>query len=257
MDELRQLQQNFLGHLLDHQDESVAASISADTQRRAMQRMGYYAYAYRARLKEVLSDDFERLHAYLGDELFDRLICEYIDRYPSRYPSLRDFGGHMLALVSTLKPFCDYLEIVELTEIELAFNRSFDTGDAAVISWDDCLALSPESWPEMKLKFHDSLDVLSLNTNSFEIWQALSEQQTPPQKISEQQYWLVWRKQLVSRYRSLSKVEAEAIFLMMKGVNFADLCEMLLENFAEQQTAQQALIYLQQWIQDEMVVAVL
>ena len=64
----------------------------------------------------LVSED--RLHAYLGDELFDTLAQHYIDRYPSRYRSLGDFGSHLVELASTAEPFSRWPEVAELAVIE-------------------------------------------------------------------------------------------------------------------------------------------
>ena len=65
--------------------------------------------------------------------------------------------------------------------------------------------------------------------------------------------WLVWRKDLISQYRALSEAEAHTIELALSGANFSDICEALLNYYNEEQTPQQAVIYLQSWIKDMMV----
>ena len=135
--------------------------------------MRFYGNAYRLRLQETLSTDYERLHAYLGDELFESLMQQYIDRYPSRYASLRDFGAHMVELVSTLEPYCEWPEVEEIARIEQAFNYSFDVADAPIYTQQQLMSLEPEAWSRFTLRFNDSVQLVPQSFNSFPIWQWL------------------------------------------------------------------------------------
>ena len=253
MNSLHNLQQEFLDYLLDDARLDIVERMVSTPQCSAAQRMRFYGNAYRLRLQETLSTDYERLHAYLGDELFESLMRQYIDRYPSRYASLRDFGAHMVELVSTLEPFCEWPEVEEIARIELAFNYSFDVADAPIYTQQQLMSLEPEAWSRFTLRFNDSVQLVPQSFNSFQIWQALSSEQEPPAKQPDPATWLVWRQNLVTRYRSLDKAELAALETAMAGGSFAEICETLVEYLGEQKTPQQAVGYLQQWIHDQMV----
>jgi hypothetical protein len=249
---LREMQQNFLGYLLDESRSEIVQRVVSTPQRPAQKRLHYYAVGYRLRLKEVLRTDYERLHAYVGDKLMEQLMDAYIDRYPSRYTSLRDYGQHMHDLVRTLEPFSQLPEIAEITQVELAFNRSFDSQDRTPVDWSAFTQLEPGVWPGMKLEFHDSVQLIKQNYNSFQVWQALSDEQTPPEKIKQQSAWVIWRQDLVSRYRSLNAAELCALDTAIAGGDFAQVCENLLP-ICGNETAQQVLTFLQQWANDGMI----
>lgn len=253
MHALRKLQQQFLGRLLHDADLDILERIESTPQRSAKQRMQLYANAYRLRLKEALSTDYERLHSYLGDELFETLMNEYIDRYPSRQTSLRYFGQHMVALVQSLEPFCNLLEVAELTQIEQAFAHSFDAADCQSVSLQQLAQLQPEAWASLTLRFHDAVQLLPQQYNSFQIWQALSNGHTPPQKMVDETTWLIWRQERVSRYRALEKAELTALTTAQSVGSFADLCVALMDHYSDQETPLRAAGYLQQWINDQMV----
>ena len=105
MHALRKLQQEFLGYLLDDAAVGIVERIESTPRRSAEQRMAFYGKAYTLRLKEALTTDYEQLHSYLGDELFDTLMQQYIDSYPSHHTSLRYFGQHMVEMVEQQEPF--------------------------------------------------------------------------------------------------------------------------------------------------------
>ncbi len=253
MASLHNLQQNFMDYLLDNSEIQIIDSIVSTPERSASQRMHFYGNAYRQRLKEALSTDYERLHGYLGDELFENLMDRYIDLYPSSHPSLRYFGAHVVELVSTVEPFIQWPEVVEIAKIEQAFNNSFDACNADAITLSQLQALAPEAWTRFTLTFHDSVQLLPQRYNSFQIWQALSEEQAPPARTDDSSCWVIWRQDLVSRYRSLQQPELTALQSALSGGSFVDICEVLMTFYNEQETPQLAVGFLQQWIHDQMI----
>jgi hypothetical protein len=251
--ELRNLQQEFLGHLLDTDTAGIVSQIESTPKRSAKERMTFYSYAYVARLIEALDTDYKRLHRYLGDDLFDTLARQYIDRYPSHGPNLRYFSQHMVDLVESLTPFSQYPEIGEIARIEQAFADSFDAADSALVSVEALSELDPEAWTTMTPIFHRAVQLLPQQHNSFQIWQALSDEDTPPEKVDDEATWIIWRQDLVSHYRGLDDAELAALKVAMSGGDFSDLCVALLSYFDEEQTPHQAVGFLQQWISDQMV----
>ena len=250
---LRKLQHEFLGYLLDDSAVGIVERIESTPRRSAGQRMTFYGNAYTLRLKEALTTDYERLHSYLGDELFETLMQQYIESYPSHHPSLRYFGQHMVELVEQQEPFKQLPEVAEIARIEKAFGDSFDAADCQCTSLDQLAQLNPEAWATLTLHFHDSVQLLPQHYNSFQIWKALSNEEMPPQKTASDTTWLIWRQDLVSQYRALESAELAALNVAMSAGSFADLCAVLLEHFSEQETPQQAVGYLQRWINDQMV----
>jgi len=268
MIELRTLQQQFLQYLLDKpvageslsdgpsSPTSIAAHIESTNVRSAEGRLDIYAIAYRLRLKEALTTDYEKLHGYLGDEQFDSLMDLYITTYPSHTTSLRHFGVHMTELLQSREPFNQHPELAEIASIENAFANSFDAADGAPVSIEDLAALAPEAWASLKFELHPSVQILPLVHNSFAIWKALSNDQAPPSvdTFSAREHWLLWRNaDLVSQFRPLSDAESTALLLAMEGGGFAAICESLLSFYDEKQTPVKAVTFLQGWIQEQII----
>lgn len=252
MFQLRELQQAFLKHLLGT-PSPISEHIQSTADTSVQQRLDIYASGYRLRLKEAITTDFDNLHGYLGDDLFDQLLDCYIDTYQSKHPSLRYYSQHITELLAEQKPFVQYPELIEIAKIEQAFNDSFDAADCATADIEKLGQIAAESWPTLCVQLHASVQLLDLDHNSFAIWKALSEEQTPPALIKEKHTWLIWRKGLISRYRALSDAESFALTRAMNGDDFATLCEGLLDYFDEEQTPAKAVGFLQTWLVEMMV----
>lgn len=249
---LRQLQQSFFGHLIGEKTD-VVTSIQSTKDHSAEQRLSIYASGYRLRLKEAISTDFDKLFSYLGDDLFEQLMDAYIDTYQSHHPSLRYYSKNMTELLSKQLPFSNYPELLELALVEQTFNHSFDAADGKTMTIDKLAAIAPEVWAELTIQFHASVSLLKLEKNSLSIWKALSEETNPPEAILEASIWMIWRKDLVSRYREVSIAEYQILNLAIKGANFTELCDAMLAFSDEEQAPAQVIGLLQNWINEKIV----
>lgn len=258
--ELRELQQDFFGYLLAEEANGIVQQIESTPMLSANQRMGVYANAYVLRLKEALETDYEVLHSYLGDEQFDQLCTDFIRQHPSHTHSLRYYSQALPAMLRDSEPYKAFPELHEIALIEQSFANSFDAKDTQIASLEQLADLPPEHWPDLKLEFTPSQQLLSLHTNSFELWKALSQEQTPPEVINSEttQHWVIWRKaDLISHFRPLEAPEFAALTAAINGESFAGICETLLVFFSEEQVPTKAVGYLQNWIGEERARTVL
>ncbi|MCX4186689.1 DNA-binding domain-containing protein [Methylophaga sp. OBS4] len=257
MSVLRDMQQNFMQYLLG-QDSGIDSQIESTPMMSAAERLHIYANAYRLRLKEALETDYEKLHAYLGDQQFDLLMDRYIDAYPSQTTSLRFYGMDMPTILTGITPYNQHAELYELALIEQAFANSFDAADAAVITLEDFAGIAQHAWPELKLGFQPSAQLLQLKTNAFAIWKALANEKTPPAAVlhDNEECWLLWRRSdLISHYRPVDPAEQAALSAAVAGHSFAEICEVLLNYFSEEETPMKAIGFLQRWVEDETLCA--
>ncbi len=105
MKSLKELQDSFQRGILAGDDAILAEVNDSDKEQRKV-LFGVYRNAYVARLAEILHDDYEQLHAYLGDRGFAKLVKAYIDANPSDQRSARWFGRHLPAFVRDEPGLC-------------------------------------------------------------------------------------------------------------------------------------------------------
>jgi len=250
---LPELQHQFLNYV-QGKPSSIESEIQPCHAVSSQARLNIYATGYRLRLKEAMMTDFDRLASYLGDDLFDQLVDMYITRYPSTCVNLRYYSQYMLTLITEEAPFNGFPELLELAQIEQAFTHSFDAADNAPIALERLIEVPAEDWPKMHFVCHSSVQLLQHAHNSVQIWQALAHAQNPPELIAEAQHWLVWRRDLISEYRCLDMAEAQMLHMLLAGACFGEMCESLLAFYSEEQTPLQAVTWLQQWIQDQLII---
>ena len=218
-------------------------------------RLDIYSNAYALRLRGVIDTDHEILSYYLGDELFDQLVDGYIQTYPSNHTSLRDYCSNIPNYLETNAPFKDHPIIAELARFEQILLFAFDANDADTSNMLDLNKLSLEDWPNIKIRFHPSMQLFECSYNCVDTWQALKKQTTPPaaQKI-EYAAWAVWRnKQKITEFRSLDISELTSIKTFLKGGSLSDVCEQLLLHHPEDEVSKVAVTYLSDWLNRHQV----
>src|SRR5512137_2036004 len=117
-------------------DPAIDSQIEGDGAQFRDTRLGIYRNAYRLRLAEVLRTDYEVLHAYLGDELFDALAREYIAAHPSTFRNVRWFGGKLAECLRSAPRFAEHPELADLAQFEWSLGQAFDAPDEDAIGFE-------------------------------------------------------------------------------------------------------------------------
>jgi hypothetical protein len=249
MKSLRELQESFQRGILAG-DDAILTEVkdSAKEQRRVL--FGVYRNAYLARLAEIVGEDYEQLHAYLGDRAFAKLVKAYIAANPSDQRSARWFGRHLPAFVRQSEDFAKHREVGEIADLEKALTDAFDGPDAEPLRIEALAAIAPEDWPKLVFVPHPTAIRLTFATNAADIWSALKGETAPPkpEHLPEPQAILVWRQDFMSRFRPLSAEEAMMWDEAANGVRFGVLCEMVATFAGEDEAELRAASYLKGWV---------
>lgn len=252
MNTLMGLQNQFQNYLL-LKPSDITQSVVSTEKVPVAKRLAIYGDGYRFRLIDSLSANFPILNAYIGFEAFKSLAIDYIDKFPSTYRSIRWYGDS----------FADYLKesgnifAAELAEFEWKMTLSFDAADDEILKIEQMAAIPPESWAELRFQPHSSLHLMNFKANVIEIWEAVSNDHRPPQQKTAPTVWVLWRKNYINHFSSLTEVEAWALEALFKGTSFGELCEGLCRWFDEQDVAMQAASLLKGWIEREMIAGIM
>ena len=257
MKTLSTLQDAFQRHVLRGEPEFVDAVVSTETAS-AADRADIYFQAYRLRLLEALGKDYPALRTLLGEDAFDEMGHAYLDRHPSRHPSLRWFGKPLTTFLSDQPPYAARPALAELAAFEWAQGEAFDAEDMPLIGIDAMAEIAPEDWGEMRFLFQPSIRRLCLDWNVTAICKAAKQGEPLPeaQRGERPVDWLLWRRDRKVYWRSLGLDEADALTLAQAGENFSEVCEALCEHVGEDQAALRAAVLLKQWLNEGLLTAI-
>lgn len=255
MSPLHGLQADFQSFLL-RGDERMLDRVVGNAKASAPRRLAIYYDAYRLRLLEALDSNYPVLHAWMGDDEFEKLGLAYLEIHPSTHFSIRYFGDRLSEYLASAETYRDQPCLGEMAVLEWAMSEAFDAPDSSVMGLDAMASIPPEAWPEMRLALHASVHRLDLRWNVPAIWKAIKEDQAPeePRAGEWPQPWLVWRQELKIFFRSLSVDEAWAIDAARQDEPFASICEGLVEWIDAQNVALHAAGLLKRWMIDGMIV---
>ena len=265
MSQLAKLQNTFQNCILNS-DTKLAPStswVSASGRADPETQISLYNYAYHARLKEVLANDFPATLMAIGENYFDQLTDDYIKTYPSHYFSLRDFGSHLPSFIANLiqqnnaqnKQWQNMPWGYELATFEWTLGKAFDAAEANLFTEQDMTTIPADAWPNLKFTLHPSVHRLDFDWNIPEMWKALSNDE--PTEVTAQleatSSWLVWREQLITRFRSIETDEQLALDKIIQGGSFNDICETLSTIIDEDEVPIHAATYLKGWITQGLI----
>lgn len=250
MNQLSQLQHLFQNRVLEPRSDEVPAWVSPGGRAEPALQISVYSHAYRSRLREVLVDDYSAVHLAIGDDRFFELMNTYIENFPSRYFSLRDFGEHFSGFITQHPIQHDRPWLQELAAFEWQLRSAFDAADATRLTEADLAGVDPADWPALRFIPHPSLRFSQVSWNIPVIWKSLKAD--PPEQVLAQAapgVWLIWRDpELITRFRSLETDEDRALACLCAGGDFDEVCGVLSGFHADADVPLRAAGLLKNWI---------
>lgn len=249
MSALLNVQTKFQDYLLDSSTDFERMIVSPDKVP-AQVRLDIYRNAYRLRLIDTLASHYPIFSIYVGDEMFEKLANDYINQYPSIYRSIRWFGDQFSHFLKTHIECLDFPYLTELAKFEWLQTLVFDGPDASLLQMEEMTSIAPSAWHTMQFRLHPTFHVINLSWNVVQIWQQLSDDETPaePLKHPHEVTWILWRNDLIHHFRSLSEDEACAIKAIANGFTFGEMCEELTQWISEEEVGFYAASLLKGWI---------
>lgn len=253
MTDLHHLQNTFQNYLLNGQ-KAIEPSIVTCEKVSVTTRLGIYREAYQYRLLEALANNYPCIKTYLGTEEFQKIGMLYITAYPSTFRSIRWFGEEFPSFLKQ-SLLIEAAFLAELAELEWKMTLAFDAADSDVFKMEQMATIAPESWGDMIMMPHPSLQRMNFFSNAVSIWQQLVAKEEMETLIQNTVFnpWILWRTNYVTRYYALSGEEAWAIDRIICGATFGELCEGLCQLIDESEVGMRAASFLKSWIQSGLL----
>ena len=256
MADLASIQAEFMALLLDN-DRDIEQRVLPQGNLSQAQRLDIYRNGYLARLRSTIDSDHEILGLYLGDELFEQMVEDYVQAHPSRFWTLRQFADSLPDFLAGHATFSQYPILAEIARFERVLLAAFDAADLAPLQLEQLQQVPPESWPNLQFTLHPSLHFYQTDWNSVESWHQLKQQQSPPpaEQSAQPGMWAVWRNpQKLTEYRSIDAHYHHLLLALSEQKTFAEICALASEFLPEETVAQTIQEQLVMWIQDGWLV---
>lgn len=141
---------------------SVDACLTAGPRLGAAERLAIYHEGYFARLVECLADDYPALQHFLGAGDFASLARAYIEKFPSRAPSLNAYGARMAEFCRTRsEPWAPFA--ADLARLEWAVVEAIHAPSTAGLSAEALAAIPAARWQTARLVPSRTLRLLNFD----------------------------------------------------------------------------------------------
>jgi hypothetical protein len=207
-------------------------------------RLAIYADMYRARLLDVLREDFPRVLAVLGEEAFAAVGGRYLVRHPSTHPSVRHVGrrfADFLAGEALPRPY-----LADLARLEWARGEVFDAPDPEPLRLADLARLAPADWPALRLRPIAACRTVEAAWPVHTLWADGADPDLPPGPTVLR----VWREGWSVSHAAMGRVEALAFHAVARGEPFARVCAALGGAADTEAAAREVGSVLMRWLED-------
>jgi len=230
-------------------DAVLLALVRGDGRLGAAPRIQIYRDMYRARLVDILREDFPRVAVIMGDDGFEALAGRYVACHPSVHPSVRYVGGRFADFVGTEHAGPPFLG--DLARLEWARLDVFDDADAEPLRLADLQGVAPADWPALELRAVPACRLLEFAWPVHEIWAAtreasgaLAAPEARPVTIR------VWREGSDVSHAAIGATERRVFPLLERGAPFSVLCAALEDDLEPEDAAREIGGLLLRWLED-------
>jgi uncharacterized protein (UPF0276 family) len=236
------------------EDDAIVPMTNDGAQMAAVNRLGIYHHAYRARLAEVLADVFEKTNLFMGSDTFYDEAVAYAVANPPDTQSLSPFGKQLPDFFKSRYP--DNIELHELAQLEWDLRSRFDFADVAAMTQSLATRDSSGLWMSYSRILHPSWLVRPVRSNVVQIWHAIHNDEAVPEvNIQAQPTQLgVWRKGLQPHFKTIDEPQSACLALLQAGHSVLSACGKLAEQDVLPEPERLAQ-WFAAWLDDEILIA--
>lgn len=221
----------------------------------AVDRVDIYANMYFYRIRDVLREEFPKVVAVIGDDMFHNLVTDYLVACRPAHPSLREAGVGLPPFLARHLSAAGRPWIGELARLERAHLELYDGPDAEVLTLDAVRAIQPSELGVLTLRAIPSHTLLRNHFQVSEVWKAPPPQEAAGAPPDMPETLLVWRQDLTVFHRAVPMDEEALLPLVAIGSDFEIICERLCESESEEQAIGRAFELLTRWVVDGLICA--
>jgi hypothetical protein len=253
MPSLRDVQLHFFGAVAGGvaPDAELGAVVCGQGELDAAARIAIYADMYRARLLDVLREDFPRVRAVLGDEAFSGVASRYLALHPSVHPSVRHLGAGFADHLAVEPGPCPF--VADLARLEWARVEVFDAADAEPLRLADLQAIAPEEWPRLTLRPIAACRVVTAGWPVHRIWAAAAGPGVEVEWTAAPATVRVWREGWSVSHAAMGVTETAALRAIEHGASFAEVCTAVEGGRDADAVAHEVGALLLRWLEDGLL----
>ena len=201
-----QLQRAFAEAIL-FDDMPIPAAVRAGSGPAHASRFGVYRNNVISGLINAVAARYPVVRRLLWDDAFHRAAQLYVMSEPPRSPVMLEYGDSFPRFLRGIGQCVASDYLADVAELEAARTRAYHAADAMPLPRDAFAALAPDDLPDLRVRLHPSLALLTSRFPVVSIWHA-NRQDSQEDQEDNDNVLRVWKPEcaLVARPRLLVEV---------------------------------------------------
>jgi len=181
------------------------------------ERVEIYHGMYLLRMVEALESDYPATRHFLGEEVFEQFVADYVQTFPSRSYTLNRLGDHVPQFFADQPDRPDAAFLADLAHAELAITEVFDEEETPVLSAEQVAKLPQRAWPRARLRPIAALRLLALRHPVTPFFDAYKHDRPAPRPRRRAAWLAVYRHQYSVLRLELSRTEHDLLAALVGG----------------------------------------
>lgn len=162
-----------------HEDSAVAEQarrfVAKHQRLSPVEQVEIYRQQFWLRHTSALVEDFPGLGGIIGQQAWERLAEEYLEKHPPTSYTLRDLGSHMPEHVEQASYLEHHELCIDMARLEWRYIELFDAPDVAGLDPEKLAAIPLEAWERARITLNPALALLRVRYPVAELRHALKE----------------------------------------------------------------------------------
>jgi len=233
MTQLQHIQQLFMQAIFDVAKADLASDelseyLIHNAGLSPQQQIAIYRDSVYGSLSSALAQIYPVCKKLVGDEFFDFMVSQYINKHHSISPDLADYGQQMAIFIEAFKPASELVYLSDVAQLEWAWHKAFHAVDYDSLDINQLAQVSEVEQPSLVFWLPPGSELISSVYPVDDIWLANQEQNERNEVISLDQggvKLMVWRKQYDMRIDTLKDDEWLFLNAIKERRSLANICE--------------------------------
>jgi len=208
-----------------------------------------YINAYRFRLYDVVAEDFPVLQYYLGNENFESLIWDFVNKAHSDHFNIGRYAAKLPAFIKQHRLDDDFA--IELTVLENAISQLNDPEETTALTPAHLEGLTPEGLMDLVLYPRAALELFAFEYPTNHYYCEVQEDKTPEAPKPAPSFTAVFRHEDVVWRMDLEKQEYLLLQKLFTGMPIGLALEAL--QGAEDELASQLSNWFSRWMRNGLL----
>ncbi|MGE5234872.1 MAG: putative DNA-binding domain-containing protein [Acidobacteriota bacterium] len=232
--------------------EQLAAVVRPSWSLSAAERVEIYHGMYLLRMVEALETDYPAIRHFLGEEPFEELVRDYVQRYPSRSYTLNRLGDRLPQFFLDEPDRRHAAFLHDLARTELAVSQAFDEEESAVLGPEAIQQVPAEAWSGARLRPIRAFRLLTLCHPVSAHLDAAKLDLPAPRPRRRASFLAVYRRDYSVYRLDLSRPEYELLAALTGGTPLGEALGTAARHIKESRRADTVFRWFRSWVAEGM-----